>query len=170
MLLTLLWAIPALALDHIQEVDSVDCFPGACQIRWYDDSTYHYDNARQHANESWNAVGRVNIAHDTSTTIADLVWSTFCNNEATAYDGKWLWRTGADLIDLNRCKLDGYGDDDRARIATHELGHALRIEDHPNNRDFSDYWRDRAIMYWNPKACTFLRPQDHDRNDYHSVW
>lgn len=66
--------------------------------------------------------------------------------------------------------MDNYSSDDRQALAAHELGHALRIRDHPNDRSTSAHWRERALMYFNPKACAFKMPRTHDKNDYNITW
>lgn len=58
---------------------------------------------------------------------------------------------------------------DRDSVLVHELGHALRIKDHPND-GWDEYWRTRSIMYRDPTVTDFRTPRQHDKDDYHGQW
>jgi hypothetical protein len=81
--------------------DSVD----GSEIRWEDDTGW--DDARTHAINTWDALGRINIAPDNVTSIADLEWHSV-NRSDVGFDGRWVPYFGADHIELNSYYLNGY--------------------------------------------------------------
>jgi hypothetical protein len=162
------WQAPAIALDHLLGEDSVDCTGGCGEIRWEDYSKY--DGARGWAKDKWNAVGHISLGPDDASSVADLEFRDFSDCSAGAYDAYWDGRPGADLIALNTCKKDPLVGYDRESILVHELGHALKIADHPNDRSTSQYWRERAIMYFDAAGTNYNTPQPHDKDDHNEAW
>lgn len=148
---------PAFAAGHFIGNDSVD----GREIRWEDET--QYDDARKHAINAWDnsSLNKVNIAPDAWNTITDLEWRD-ANRTDVTWDGRWTPRTGADRIHLNVAFLKGYSKAKRRGVATHELGHALGINDHSTRG---------IIMCGNTQGRgSVTTPQAHDKTDYHSLW
>jgi hypothetical protein len=97
------------------------------EIRW---GTYHgstkYTSARNNAISKWDAVGVINIAGDTSTTIEDLSFTDYSANDGVL--GYWRQYSGADKIAFNDYYFQDMSDCERNHTALHELGHALDLE------------------------------------------
>ena len=141
------WVTPAIALDHYLSADSVDCTAGCGEIRWEDYSKY--DGARGFAKDAWNAVGHISLGLDDASSNADLEFRDYSDCSISADIAYWEPRIGADLIALNKCVMDPLSGFDRDSVLVHELGHALRIKDHPND-GWDEYWRTRSIMRARP--------------------
>jgi hypothetical protein len=156
----------ALASHHAIGNDSVDCTWG-CEIAWEDYT--QYDDARSYGINQWDALGKVNITPDDGGSITDLEYSDYSDCATSAYDAYWKPRLVADIIAFNTCKMKNYNQDQKRRIGVHELGHGLGIADHPTNRT-GTYWRDKAIMYYDPKSCPFNTYTTHDKGDYEALW
>lgn len=145
--------LPLSVSAHYLGNDSVD----GREIRWEDYTAF--DDARNHANSTWNALGRVNIAADSATTVADLEWRD-ANRSDVGWDGMWSARTGADLIQLNAAYLNGYTTFKRRAVAAHEQGHALGLAHSYSNQ----------LMNSCSTCSGYNTPQSHDRADYFALW
>lgn len=145
--------LPLTVSAHFLGNDSVD----GREIRWEDYTAY--DDARGHAINTWNALGRVNIAPDSAGTIADLEWRD-ANRSDVGWDGRWVARSGADLIELNTYFLRNYTTFKRRAVAAHEQGHSLGLAHSYSNQ----------LMNSCSTCSGYNTPQSHDRADYFSLW
>lgn len=142
------------ATAHFLGNDSVD----DGEIRY--ESYTNYTDARSWATSSWNALGSINIAGDTSSTITDLEWHD-ANLPSVSWDGKWTSQSFADAITLNGHYLSGYTQTKRRGVATHELGHALGLAHSYAGQVMVDNTASRGSI---------TTPQSHDTADYRSLW
>jgi len=135
----------------------------AGEIRWGGSTIY--TDARQWAIDKWNALDPINVLPDSAFTIEDLTWqdADVCS---ASWDGRWTLRTGADLVELNKCKLKDYTDFKRRAVATHELGHGMGLGDHT----LSDFSSSAILMYYCSTCSGVNTPQSHDQSDYDSLW
>lgn len=161
--LVLLLSVGA-ASAHYLMPDSVNNESG--EIRWQDYA--RYDDARKFGISQWHRLGRVPILRDSANTPTDLVFRDYgnCGSGVVSY---WQPRDGADVVNFNRCGMQGLSTSDRRAVATHELGHALRLG-HPSRSKDSAHWRRRSIMYYCPACTSFSAPKPHDKSDYHAIW
>jgi predicted Zn-dependent protease len=140
---------------HFSGISSVD----GKEIR-YEDYT-SYDDAKQWAIDKWNALGKVNIAPDAWWTYSDLYFMDI-DDPLTPYPAYWDSRTYVHQLVFNTDKLKTKGDFYRRLAATHEMGHALGIDDHYE----SEYYY--TLMYY--AATTVNVPTTHDKEDYNTLW
>jgi hypothetical protein len=150
--LVLVAATPASA--HFLGNDSVD----GGEIRWEDNTGW--DDARAHAINTWNALGRINIAPDNVTSIADLEWHSV-NRSDVNFDGRWVAYGGADHIELNTYYFNGYSTTKRRGVAAHEQGHALGL---------GHSYSGQLMVDNTPARGNITTPQSHDKADYQSLW
>lgn len=122
--------------------------------------TTKHTTARSHSFTQWNALGKIKIAADTSTTIQDLTYSDVYSTED--WTGLYSPSSGADSIKFNDRFFETRTDSWNKKTATHELGHALGINDHTA----STY--SGIIMFGTASQVTSL--QTHDKDDYRSRW
>ena len=144
---------------YLQGIWSVD----EGEIRWdFGGSTTTQFAAQWYAAvDTWNALGVINIATDTATTVRDLTLI-----EVNRSDGDWLTITGAwdydlilaDELYLNAYNLGGDPDEEIQNTCTHELGHALGL----------DHSYSGNIMYSYQSSQTTLGSQD--TSDYNYLW
>lgn len=144
-------ASPAYA--HFLGYSSVD----SGEIRWGDSTSW--DDARSHANSTWNGLDPINIAADDWTTYEDVTWRD-ANDSGVGWDGLYSNSAGTDDIYLNSYYLNGYTTAQRRAVAAHELGHALGLA-----HSYSD-----QLMNSCSTCSGYNTPQSHDISDYHSLW
>ncbi len=151
------------ASAHFLLGDSVNDQSG--ELRWEDRT--RYDDARRYAISQWNALGRVPILRDSANTPKALVFRDYreCGSEII---GNWQSGEGPDSINLNVCYMEKHSKSVQRATATHEVGHALRLN-HPSDKE-SEYWRKRSIMYFCSSCVPFSAPQAHDKADYREIW
>lgn len=148
--------LPASAFaGHFSGISSVD----AKEIR-YEGST-KYNDAKDWAIDQWNALGKVKIAPDTWWTYADLQWRDTSSSKVN-WSAAWASTPGTDVIFMNDFYLSSDSDFYRRTAATHEMGHALGIDDHYG----TEY--ENQLMYH--EAWGVNTPQSHDIEDYNSLW
>lgn len=142
---------------HFLGADSVD----GREIRY--EVYTQYTAPFGHSRSVWNNQGQVAIEPDSASTIADLEVRTggTCSDD---WDGRWTQRAGADLIQYNGCSFNTYDDHDRKAVASHEMGHALGIDDHELST-----WND-ILMYSCATCSGYHYPRPHDVSDYHDLW
>lgn len=102
----------------------------------------------------------VDILKDTSTTIQDLTYSDIYSSED--WTGLYTPKIGADTINFNDRFFQARTSSWNKKTATHELGHALGLDDHDSKSNSS------IIMYGSASTVTNL--QAHDKEDYKSKW
>lgn len=127
-----------------------------------------YDFLVYHARDVWNQGGKVSIVPENQgegingtlewyhTNRCDVTWG------GQFTDG-WAWWV-LDKISLNECQIDGYGLFNGQKIAAHEQGHGLALDDHT----YSDCPAN-CLMYYSTNQ-PYNAPAQHDWNDYHYRW
>lgn len=89
------------------------------------------------------------------------IWD-YCNQNS-AILARWSDAPDPDRIYFNSCALDDYYSFKRRKVATHEFGHALRLN-HPGN---TSYYCENSIM--TTGFCTpYNTPRPHDDSDYYN--
>ena len=154
------------ASAHLLTIDSVDANE---QINYRNYTKY--DGVVSHATYWWNELDTrysytgVRIFPDNSNTAVDLDVGDYtdCN---TATTGRWMPRTGPDLIQFNTCKLDYFDAFNQKSVGTHEFGHALRLA----HADRTEYYRENSIMYPCSTCTNYNTPRPHDDSDYYHQW
>lgn len=126
------------------------------EIRW--DGTTQYLNQWYAAINTWNALGNINIATDTLSTILDLEVSDL-NESDLVWVGLWTHRPiGADSLQLNEYYLQYNTVEEIQNTITHELGHALGLHHSYTGN----------IMYYRQNSQTSVGGQD--ESDYYYLW
>lgn len=144
------------AAHYLTGVSSVD----SGEIRWGGSTVY--STQWYAAIYTWNALNRINIAPDNFYTYEDLTVS-----DVNRGDGEWKNIPGrythyyyyTDAIKLNQYYLNNYSVFQRQMAATHELGHALGLNDHGLSGN---------VMYRYVTSRTALGTQD--VFDYRYLW
>lgn len=149
---TLLLAGASPASVHDLGRDSVD----GSEIRYEDHTSW--DTPMNHAINTWDALGCVNIEHDAWNTITDLEFDDYTDS-STSTLAFYRTRTGADLINFNNHHFNTMTDSQRKKTALHELGHALRF-DHTTTSG--------SVMRSGIISQTTLG--SHDTSDYTNQW
>ena len=147
---------PTVSSAHFLGYDSVD----SGEIRWgTQEGTTKWSTARSHAISTWDAMGAVNIAGDTSTTIEDLSFRDVNYSDVT-WSGQYDYRAfSTDVIDINNYFMNGFTDAQRKHTFLHELGHALGLDHHTIEVN---------VMRSGFKNYTTLGT--HDKSDYNELW
>lgn len=146
----LLTASSAHAARYISGKDAVD----GGEIRWGSATMYTWE--RNDAINTWNAEDPINIAADTALTIEDLRFSDV-NCGCYPWYGAYQERLGADSIYFNRAFMSAVSYAKRRHVATHELGHALGLDESISGN----------VMYESDWLYTL---GSQDRDDYHYLW
>lgn len=148
--------LPGRASAHFTNCDSVE--NSTREIRWT--STTVLTAQRDYAIAQWNALGRINIAPDTPSTVANLRFEDVARPDKT-WVGLYVCRwSRIDLIQFNLSNLFGASNAARQSTAIHELGHALRL-------DHSFLGQVMNPFLQSPPLTTL---QSHDRADYCALW
>lgn len=160
--LTVVTAQTALAAHHWGG-HSVD---GSRRIVYINYSKYGF--LVNHANAVWNAGGKVSIVPEDRSQGVNGTLEWYHVNQCDvqwggAFDDGWAWWV-LDRIELNECKIDGYGAYNGEKIAAHELGHGLALDDH----SYADCPAN-CLMYGSA-AQPYNAPTQHDWDDYHWRW
>jgi len=154
-ILTLLLAFPMTGHAHFLGNDSVD----GNEIRWgTSKGATGWTSARDHAISKWDALGTINIAPDTSTTVEDLSFRDVDRHDV-AWSGRWIPLSGADVIEYNDYYFYDFTVDQRKHTALHEMGHALGLDHHnlSGNVMRSGFW-------------SYTELGAHDKEDYYALW
>lgn len=113
----------------------------------------------------WNAVGPVDLKRDTATTVNDLIFRDYINNDGKC--GYWSKSAGADVIELNMWFYDTASKAERWACTAHEAGHAYGLANHN-----SATWNG-VLMHYCP-VCSAggmpTGPTSHDKSDYNQLW
>lgn len=159
-----------LVLSLIPTVALANHNPTVHQLEWWNDSVnngsliYHnkskYGSAVTHADNTWSALGKVNVAPAPNTLTYDLRWEDYTNST----DGLCGFESNstASYIKLNTVYMDPADDWHEKSCAAHELGHGLGIGDHGTG------YESNALMYGH--VGRFKDPMQHDKNDYFARW
>lgn len=150
-------ATQALAIDGCSNEGLLSGSVDSGEIR-YTQST-RYSRQFFEARDQWNAVGRINIAGDTGSTVNDLHVQDV-NRSTVTWSGRWVASAGQDDIYLNGHFLANYTYPKVRGVIGHEIGHALRLG-HFNNRS--------ALMHCSDNR-TVTGPATPDKNKYHQIW
>lgn len=128
-------------VSHLLPYSSVD----AGEIRW--GGSNWYSSNRSSSISSWNGLGIINIAADTSSTYEDLHFSDVYRSDLIWAGLHTYWGAATDTIEMNNFYLDQYSSVITTTIFVHELGHALGLADieHP---DYSKYGPWPSVMYF----------------------
>lgn len=143
-----LWFASVQAANYVLGYSSVD----AWEIRWW--WTTKYTTPFANSINTWNALGKVNIAPDTYYTIEDV---TVSDTNQPNVVWTWMWTYNyftTDTLVLNTAHLDYNTTAQQQNTITHELGHALWL----------DHSISANIMYSVQTTRTALWTQD--RADY----
>lgn len=137
---------------HYQGYSAVDDM----EIR-YDGSTV-YTTAQSHSINTWNGLGKVNIAPDTIWTYEDLTYSDYYNPNS-GVDGRYTPNSyGSDDLEFNQYNMNQHTADEKKKTALHELGHAL---------GFAHSYKPN-VMYEFVESYTQLG--QHDIDDYNYLY
>lgn len=117
-----------------------------------------YDNALYHGRDEWNQLNPIDILGDTSSTYSDLQYSDVDRSDVP-WAGGWVMSAGVDDIYFNDHYMVPYSDYNEEIVGVHETGHALAL----------DHSYDGEVMATSVGDAAYT-PQDHDKEDYHSVW
>jgi hypothetical protein len=153
---TTLMLRPQTASAHYIGCDSVDESPPLGEVRWT--SSTSLTAQRDHAINAWNGVGNVNIAPDTASSAADVRFSDVNRSDVTWW-GEYTCRPIlVDTIKFNLANMGSLSDFMKRKVATHELGHALRLGHSITGN---------VMMQGFASVNT---PQSHDIADYCARW
>jgi hypothetical protein len=138
--------------DHFQGFSAVD----SKEIRWGTQrGTTQWTTPRNHSITTWDALGKVNIAGDTASTIEDLSFYDF--DGTTTLLGRYQQNPGADSIGYSNYNFSKMEDGERKKTALHEMGHALGFGHH-----------DSGIMKQGKFSMTTL--DSHIKADYEELY
>ena len=128
------------------------------EIRW--GGSTQFSTAWSNAISTWNALGDINIAPDTLWTYQDLSVGDFYYDDYPMIYGIYDYDSvGSDELWLNEYVLSGQNSSYQQNTATHELGHALGLDDHSIFEN---------VMYEYQTSRTSLGSQD--ISDYNYLW
>ncbi|WP_157845238.1 MULTISPECIES: matrixin family metalloprotease [Pseudofrankia] len=125
------------------------------------ESYTQYSGSVAHAINAWYKDGGIKFGYDDIFSITDLEIGD-ANRSDVSWLGRWSHNIAADKIDLNVYFLGPSVSDKSNSVLTHELGHALGINDHTQTTGI--------LMYQTIASPPIQAPTQHDWDDYNTLW
>ncbi len=153
---------PLSALAWTHTIDGVVFKGGSGRYLAYVNYSRYTDDV-SHADSKWSALGHVSVYPMEQNTIYPYDVKLFDYRGDKSLCGYLDPNPTPAHIGFNLECMEPYGDFDEKSVATHEMGHALGINDH-----YSGY--SNQIMYSCPGCTSMNTPQSHDQSDYYARW
>ena len=127
------------------------------EIRWWGGTIY--GSQLSSGINTWNGLGKINIAPDTIYTLEDLTVSDYNDPQSSVWARYgYVWAYSTDLLQFNSYQMNLMTNSQKINSATHELGHALWLNHSITNN----------VMYYMVTWRTTLGTQD--TYDYRTLY